>query len=546
MNKSKGRNLLLAFLLFLPIFNGHAAVPLLVNYQGTVKDATGAAINADGYFKFAIVDQAGTVASWVNNGTLLNGSEPPNAVITPVTNGRFLIKLGDNTNLSNMEALTESVFANSPLYLRVWFSLSETGPYELFTPDTQIVSTGFAVKAANADRAVIADQVANIDATQIQSRVTDNCSGGDTISAINQDGTVVCEVDDGEVYSAGNGISIVSGAIAIAVGGVGNAQISDVAWGKLQGIPADIADGDNVGIIAETDPTVLASVKDGVSWTELTGIPAGFSDDIDNGITSESDPQVGTLTNGRWCTSNGTLVNCTSIAPTGLWSLNTSNVFYNSRNVAIGTSFQVNSAILPANARVLTISAASASQNKSPAIIQLRGSDTNDAAGTIGAIDFFNIANSSNYHIAKIEAVRRDFNPTYTAIKFHTRIGSILSSKMIITETGNVGIGTEFPVGKLDVNGTIYQRGGALHADYVFEPEYQLESIEEHSDYMWRERHLKAIPAASVDDNGLEVIEVGKHRKGIVEELEKAHIYIEQLNRIIKKLEERITNLENS
>jgi hypothetical protein len=31
---------------------------------------------------------------------------------------------------------------------------------------------------------------------------------------------------------------------------------------------------------------------------------------------TETDPQVGTLTNGKWCTSNGTTVNCTSNAPT--------------------------------------------------------------------------------------------------------------------------------------------------------------------------------------------------------------------------------------
>ena len=36
---------------------------------------------------------------------------------------------------------------------------------------------------------------------------------------------------------------------------------------------------------AETDPTVLASVKDGVSWAELTGIPAGFADDVDADTT---------------------------------------------------------------------------------------------------------------------------------------------------------------------------------------------------------------------------------------------------------------------
>ncbi|MHC5145136.1 MAG: hypothetical protein ACYSOX_05875, partial [Planctomycetota bacterium] len=49
---------------------------------------------------------------------------------------------------------------------------------------------------------------------------------------------------------------------------------------------------------------------------------------------------------------------------------------------------------------------------------------------------------------------------------------------------------------------------------------------------------------AAVDETGQEIVEVGAHRKGIVEELEKAHIYIEQLNKHNKELEARLTQLE--
>ncbi|MGA1826467.1 MAG: hypothetical protein ACMUIP_17570 [bacterium] len=55
---------------------------------------------------------------------------------------------------------------------------------------------------------------------------------------------------------------------------------------------------------------------------------------------------------------------------------------------------------------------------------------------------------------------------------------------------------------------------------------------------MWENKHLKAIPKATADQNGQEIIEVGAHRKGIVEELEKAHIYIEQLHKRITVIEE--------
>lgn len=36
---------------------------------------------------------------------------------------------------------------------------------------------------------------------------------------------------------------------------------------------------------------------------------------VDAATPAETDPQVGILTNGRWCTTNGSAVNCTSTAP---------------------------------------------------------------------------------------------------------------------------------------------------------------------------------------------------------------------------------------
>lgn len=61
---------------------------------------------------------------------------------------------------------------------------------------------------------------------------------------------------------------------------------------------------------------------------------------------------------------------------------------------------------------------------------------------------------------------------------------------------------------------------------------------------MWNNKHLKAIPKASVDKSGKEIVEVGSHRRGIVEELEKAHIYIEQIHMQIKKQNDAIQLLE--
>lgn len=107
---------------------------------------------------------------------------------------------------------------------------------------------------------------------------------------------------------------------------------------------------------------------------------------------------------------------------------------------------------------------------------------------------------------------------------------------MIIANDGQVVIGTTPRPGRLSVYGPIYQYGALLHADYVFEPDYALESIEAHAAYMWQEKHLKAVPGVQYDEDGQEVLEAGAHRRGILEELEKAHVYIEQLNEQIKDL----------
>ncbi len=63
-----------------------------------------------------------------------------------------------------------------------------------------------------------------------------------------------------------------------------DASVKDgVTWSELGGIPPGFADGidDTGGVATEVDPTVDASVKDGVTWSELGGVPAGFADGID-------------------------------------------------------------------------------------------------------------------------------------------------------------------------------------------------------------------------------------------------------------------------
>lgn len=107
-------------------------------------------------------------------------------------------------------------------------------------------------------------------------------------------------------------------------------------------------------------------------------------------------------------------------------------------------------------------------------------------------------------------------------------------------------LGTNADPSRVEITGTLFLNGTEVTPDYVFETSYKLETIEEHADLMWDNKHLPAVNPATINENGHTVIEVGARTQGMLEELEKAHIYISQLNETIKALEERLNKLDNN
>ena len=67
-----------------------------------------------------------------------------------------------------------------------------------------------------------------------------------------------------------------------------------------------------------------------------------------------------------------------------------------------------------------------------------------------------------------------------------------------------------------------------MACDAVFDPEYGLESIEEHAAAIWQNRHLPGV-APTPEGKPLS-FNVQQRHFGMLNELEKAHIYIERLN----------------
>lgn len=124
-----------------------AQVPQIMGYQGRVV-VSGANFTGTGQFKFALVNSAGTVTYWSNDGTSAGGGQPTAAVSVGVTNGLFTVGLGD-TSLAHMtQPVPYSVFGNSGVYVRIWFNDGSHG-WQWLSPDVQILSVGYAMQAAN-------------------------------------------------------------------------------------------------------------------------------------------------------------------------------------------------------------------------------------------------------------------------------------------------------------------------------------------------------------------------------------------------------------
>ena len=118
------------------------SVPGRINYQGYV-EVDGTPHQGLALFRFAMVDETGSVMYWSNDGN----NPPVNTIPLSVDHGVFNIVLG-HTN--GMMPVPGSVFENEDVYLRVWFDDGTHGSQQL-SPDSQFTSTGFSFKAADAD-----------------------------------------------------------------------------------------------------------------------------------------------------------------------------------------------------------------------------------------------------------------------------------------------------------------------------------------------------------------------------------------------------------
>ncbi|SDF70907.1 hypothetical protein [Chitinophaga filiformis] len=108
--------------------------------------------------------------------------------------------------------------------------------------------------------------------------------------------------------------------------------------------------------------------------------------------------------------------------------------------------------------------------------------------------------------------------------------------------TGNVGIGTADPKARLAVNGEMLAKKVRVTpnnwSDFVFEPSYQLPSLQQVEHYIAMHKHLPDIPSAKeISENDLEL---GENQAKLLQKIEEMTLYLIAQEKALKEREQRI------
>lgn len=197
------------------------SVPALLPVQGSLADGSGASIDAEVSLTFKLY------AAETDDSPLYEETQS-----VSVDEGRFTAYVGEVT------ALDLGLLRDNP---GIWIGVAIEDGEEL--PRFALATVPYAAMAqycADAtslggapagDYALASDVAAAVDPTLVQTRIAGQCTSGQFMTGVNQDGSLVCaaETGSGTGYNAGSGLALdgASNTFSIAPDGVGSAMVAD-------------------------------------------------------------------------------------------------------------------------------------------------------------------------------------------------------------------------------------------------------------------------------------------------------------------------------
>nr|WP_113645467.1 hypothetical protein [Pedobacter chitinilyticus] len=163
--------------------------------------------------------------------------------------------------------------------------------------------------------------------------------------------------------------------------------------------------------------------------------------------------------------------------------------------------------------------------------------------------------NDLNLYAGHFRNVGNQSTENHSMRFFTSKAGSTNWSiaKMILNEDGNLGIGIATPQEKLAVNGKIRAKEIKVEAtgwpDYVFKPDYKLNTLPELEAYIKVNGHLPGVPAAAeVEKEG---VALGEMNKILLKKIEEMTLLLIEKDKQLtahekkdKSLEDRLLELE--
>lgn len=123
-----------------------------------------------------------------------------------------------------------------------------------------------------------------------------------------------------------------------------------------------------------------------------------------------------------------------------------------------------------------------------------------------------------------------------------------LIEAMRITPEGKIGIGTPKPQYELDVKGTIRSTAVKIEsvenfADFVFDKDYNLRSLNEVDQFIQKNGHLPEIPSATeVKENGIDLVEM---QVKLLQKVEELTLYVISLQKTVDTQKDELEVLKN-